>query len=74
MNRLAGIVVGTALADNEDKWSQDSARLLSYNVLKSAAIGQREETTHLWRGRFEKHLPAEVIKVTALAWAAPCAR
>ena len=46
MNRLAGIVAGTALAGGEDKWYQDSARLLSYNVLKSGATGQREQTTH----------------------------
>ena len=48
MNRLAGIVAGTALAGGEDKWYQDSARLLSYNVPKSGKTCQREETTYLW--------------------------
>ena len=51
------------MAGGEAKWYQDSARLLSYNMLKSGKTGQREETTHLWRSEFQKHLPAEVVKV-----------
>jgi hypothetical protein len=42
MNRLAGGVAGTALAGGEDKWYEDSAGLLSYNVLKTGKSGQRE--------------------------------
>ena len=61
MNRLAGIVAATALAGGVDKWYQDSARLLSYNVLKSGATGQREETIYLYRGEYEKHLAAEIV-------------
>ena len=63
MNRLAGIVAATALAGGVDKWYQDSARLLSYNVLKSGATGQREETIYLYRGEYEKHLAAEGVKL-----------
>jgi len=46
MNRLAGIVAGTALAGGEDKWYEDSAGLLSYNVLKPgrAANARRPPT------------------------------
>ena len=63
MNRLAGIVAGTALAGGEDKWYEDSAGLLSYNVLKTGKSGQREETTHLYRAEVDQCLPPEVIKV-----------
>jgi hypothetical protein len=63
MNRQAVIVAGTALAGGEDKWYQDSAGLLSYNVLKSGETGQREETIYLYRGEYERHLPAEIVKL-----------
>jgi len=63
MNRLAGIVAGTAMAGGEDKWYEDSAGLLSYNVLKTGKSGQREETTHLYRAEVDQCLPLEVIKV-----------
>ena len=63
MKRLPGIGAGTALVGGEDKWYQDSARLLSYNVLKSGATGQRDETILLYGSKFEKHLPPEVVKV-----------
>ena len=61
MNRLAGGVAGTALAGGEDKWYEDSAGLLSYNVLKTGKSGQREETTHLYRAEVDQCLPPEVI-------------
>ena len=34
---------------------------MSYNVLKSGATGQREETIYLYRGEYEKHLAAEIV-------------
>jgi hypothetical protein len=63
MNRLAGIVAGTAMAGGEDKWYEDSAGLLSYNVLKTGKSDQREETAHLYRAEVDQCLPLEVIKV-----------
>jgi hypothetical protein len=63
MNRLAGIVAGTASAGGEDKWYQGSARLLSYNVLKSGVTGQREQDTYLYGAEdYAEHLPAEAAE------------
>ena len=65
MNRLAGIVAGTALAGGEDKWYQDSARFMSYKCPKAGRPASARRPPTCGPPSSRSTLPIDVVKLIA---------